>query len=84
MCSLPPLSDSLLEDSSEDENHGRSDVEDENEIWTDFDKITESYCSNFKFGHINANGIGGFKLHDIKNWLLSGRFDILAITETNE
>lgn len=58
MCSLPPLSDSLLEYSSEDENHGRSDVEAENEIWADFDKITESHRSNF-------NGIGGFKLHDM-------------------
>lgn len=82
MCSLPPLSDSLLEDSNEDENHGRSDVEAENEIWADFDKITESHRSNFKIGHINANGIGGFKLHVIKRGLLSGRFDILAITET--
>ena len=59
-CSLPQLSDSLLDDSSVDGNHHRSNVEAENEIWVDFDKTTESHRSNFKIRHINANGIGGF------------------------
>ena len=57
-------------------------VEVENEIWANFDKIVEYYWSNFKIQHINANGIGGFKFYEIKNWLLSGRFDVLVISET--
>ena len=34
-----------------------------------------------KNGHINANTIAGFKFHEIKNWQVSGRFNILLITE---
>ena len=37
---------------------------------------------NTKIGHINANSIAGFKFYDIRSWLMSGRFDILVITET--
>ena len=38
--------------------------------------------SNFNLGHINANSIGGFKFHEIRSWLLSGRFDVLIISES--
>lgn len=44
--------------------------------------ICQKHRSNTKTGHINANSIAGFKFHDIRTWLLSGRFDILLITET--
>ena len=33
-------------------------------------------------GHVNANSIGGFKFYKVKTGLLSGRFDILVISET--
>ena len=51
-------------------------------LWTEFDNITQNYCSNFKIGHINVKSMGGFKFHEIKTWLLSGRMDILVISET--
>ena len=37
---------------------------------------------NVKIGHINASSIAGFKFHEIKNWLMRGRFGILVISET--
>lgn len=54
----------------------------ENEIWTDFDEIVKNYGSNFKIAHINANSVGSFKFYEIKTWLLSGRLDLLVISES--
>ena len=51
-------------------------------MWTEFDNIAQKYRLNFKLGHVNANSIGGFKFYEIRTWLLSGRFDILVISET--
>ena len=56
--------------------------ESEDETWSDFDQIARNNVSNFKLGHINANSIGGFKFHEIRSWLLSGRFDVLIISES--
>ena len=53
----------------------------ENEIWADFDEITKNHSFNFKIAHINANSIGGFKFYEIKTWLVSGRLDLLVISE---
>lgn len=44
--------------------------------------MRKKHWANLKIGHINANGIAGFKFHEIKRWLLSGRLDILIISET--
>ena len=54
----------------------------ENEIWADFDEITKNHSFNFKIAHINANSIGGFKFYEIKTWLVSGRLDLLVISES--
>lgn len=54
----------------------------ENEIWADFDEITKNHGFNFKIAHINANSIGGFKFYEIKTWLVSGRLDLLVISES--
>ena len=35
-----------------------------------------------KIGHINVDSIAGFKFHEIKTWLLDGRFHILVVSET--
>ena len=51
-------------------------------VWTEFDNIARKHRGNFKIGHVNANSVGGFKLYEIKTWLLSGRFDVLVISET--
>ena len=51
-------------------------------VWTEFDNIAQNYRLNFKIGHINANSIGAFKFCEIRTWLLSGRLDILVISET--
>ena len=51
-------------------------------MWTEFDNVVQKYRLNFKLGHVNANSIGGFKFYEIRTWLLSGRFDILVISET--
>ena len=48
---------------------------------TEFDNIAQKYRLNFKLGHVSANSIGGFKFYQIRIWLLSGRFDILFISE---
>ena len=52
------------------------------DTWSAFDSMVKRHRANTKIGHINANSIAGFKFHEIKNWLMSGRFDILLITET--
>ncbi len=52
------------------------------ETWAHFDDMRKKHRANLKIGHINANGIAGFKFHEIKRWLLSGRLDILIISET--
>ncbi|PFX18374.1 Transforming growth factor beta-2 [Stylophora pistillata] len=51
-------------------------------VWTEFDNIARKHRGNFKIGHINVNSVGGFKFYEIKTWLLSGRFDVLVISET--
>lgn len=52
------------------------------ETWANYDKMAQVYSANAKIGHINANSIAGLKFHEIKSWLLAGRFDILIISET--
>ena len=52
------------------------------DTWSSFDLLARKHRANTKIGHINANSIAGFKFHEIRSWLLSGRFDILLITET--
>ena len=81
-CSLPPLSDSFFENSTLEENRDEVESESVDETWSDFDQIARNNVSNFKLGHINANSIGGFKFHEIRSWLLSGRFDVLTISES--
>ena len=56
--------------------------EDHNNTWTSFDTLVKTHRRNVKIGHINANSVAGFRFHEIKNWLMRGRFDILAISET--
>ena len=81
-CSLPPLSDSFFESVTLGENQNKILSEPLDETWTDYDQISRKHRSNLKLGHINANSIGGFKLHEIRSWLISGRFDLLVISET--
>lgn len=50
--------------------------EDHNNTWTSFDTLVKTHRRNVKIGHINANSIGGVKFHEIKNWLMRGRFEI--------
>ena len=64
-----------LSDTSDTENDSLFDT------WSSFDLLAKKHLANTKIGHINANSIAGFKFHDIRSWLLSGRFDILLITE---
>ena len=81
-CSLPPLSDSFFENVTLGENQDKILSEPLDETWTEYDQISRKHRSNLKLGHINANSIGGFKLHEIRSWLISGRFDLLVISET--
>ena len=97
-CALPKLNDSFFDDNFQriqiptrinrnvrdavevvDENML---AQAENEIWADFDEITKNYGSNFKIARITANSVGGFKFYEIKTWLLSGRLDLLVISES--
>ena len=41
----------------------------------------EKHRAILKIGHINTNGIAGYKFHAIKRWSLSGRLDILIISD---
>ena len=59
-----------------------SENENQNNTWMSFDTLVKMHRRNVKIGHINANSIAGLKFHEIKNWLMRGRFDILAISET--
>ena len=59
-----------------------SENEDHNNTLTSFDTLVKMHRRNVKIGHINTNSIAGFKFHEIKSWLMRGRFDILAISET--
>ena len=52
------------------------------DIWSSFDAMANKRRANTKIGHINANNIAGFKFFEIRSWLMSGRFNILLITET--
>ena len=45
-------------------------------MWTEFDNIVQNYCFQA------WARLGGLKFHEIRTWLLSGRFDILVISET--
>ena len=51
-------------------------------VWMEFENIALKHCGSFKIGYVNRNSVGGFKYYEIKSWLLSGRFDILVISET--
>lgn len=44
--------------------------------------MCKKHHANLKIGHINASGKAGFKFLEIKGWLLSGRLDVLIISET--
>ena len=72
----------FAEVSNIDSSHSSIDPNEEQDTWSDFDKIANKHRTNVKIGHINANSIAGFKFHEIKSWLLSGRLDILIISET--
>lgn len=62
-------------DTSDTENYSLFDT------WSAFDSLAKKHQANTQIGYINANRTVGFKFHDIRSWLLSGRFDILLITE---
>ena len=87
-CCLDQLKQLPFANTSNFDTSGRfsdtSDTEDDSlfDPWSSFDTLAKKHRANTKIGHINANSIAGFKFHDIRNWLLSGRFDILLITET--
>jgi len=92
-CALPKLNDSFFDDDlqrlqplsgnvHDSVEHADNNILAENEIWADFDEIAKNYGSKFKITHINANSIGGFKFHEIKTWLPSGRLDLLIISES--
>ena len=97
-CALPKLNDSFFDDNLQriqtpTGNNLNRNVRDavevvdenmlaENEVWADFDETAKNYGSNFKIAHINANSVGGFKFYEIKTWLLSGRLDLLVISES--
>lgn len=51
-------------------------------VWTEFDNIARKHRGNFKIGLVNANSVRGFKFYEVITWLLSGRFDVLVISET--
>ena len=77
-----PFMNSSLNSSSNSEPESVTEEQNITSVWTELDNIAQNYRSNFKIRHINANSIGGFKFHEIKTWLLSGRLDILVISET--
>ena len=87
-CSLPPLSDSFFVDTSAEyidaisDGEQRDDCVGNDDLWSQFDETAKKHITNFKMAHINANSVGGFKFDEIKSWLLAGRFDVLAISET--
>ena len=73
---------SSLNSSSNSEPKSITEEQNITSVWTEFDNISQNYRLNFKIGHVNANSISGFKFHEIRTWLLSGRLDILVISET--
>ena len=77
-----PFADLSLNSSSNSEPESITEEQNITSVWTEFDNIAQNYRSNFKIGHVNANSIGGFKFHEIRTWLLSGRLDILVISES--
>ena len=77
-----PFANSSLNSSSNSEPESIAEEQNVTSMWTEFDNIVQNYRLNFKLGHVNANSIGGFKFYEIRTWLLSGRFDILVISET--
>lgn len=76
-----PFAISSLNSSSNSEPESITEEQNITSMWTEFDNIVQKYRLNFKPGLVNANSIGGFKFYEIKTWLLSGRFDILVISE---
>ena len=78
-----PFVDANLNSSRNSILDSQSDGEDANSVWEEFHNMAKKYRKNrLKIAHINANSIGGFKFHEVKTWLLSGRLDILIISET--
>ena len=56
-----PFANSSLNSSSNSEPESITEEQNITSMWTEFDNIAQNYCLNFKLGHVNANGIGGFK-----------------------
>ena len=79
---LPFANVSNINSSTSSNSSSEDDLRDLNNVWYTFDVITDKHRANMKMGHINANSIAGFKFYEIKNWLLSGKFDLLIISET--
>ncbi|CAB4003053.1 Hypothetical predicted protein, partial [Paramuricea clavata] len=77
-----PFANTSLNSSNGSSDDSASDKQDIASVWADYDNIIEGNPKNVKTGHLNANSIGGFKFFEIKTWLLSGRFDVLVISET--
>lgn len=67
------LDSSLSSCSSHDDSNYKMDI---------FSELLQKYSNNFEIAHLNINSIAGFKLHEIKSWLLHGYFDVLVLTET--
>ena len=81
LCSLPRLTAECYQQSSYADSDS-SDSDNQNEMWNEFDTVLQKHRANVKIGHINVDSIAGFKFHEIKTWLLDGRFDILVVSET--
>ena len=77
-----PFSNTSLNSSLESNTESASDNYDSTSVWADYDNIFGSNQRNFTIGHINANSIGGLNFFEIQSWLLSGKFDVLVISET--
>lgn len=81
LCSLPKITAECYQHSSYADSDS-SDSNNQNETWNEFDTVLLKHRTNVKIGHVNANFMAGFKFHENKTWLLNGRFDILAVSET--
>ena len=61
-----PFANSSLNSSSNSEPESITEKQNITSLWTEFDNITQKYRLNFKLGHVNANGIGGFKFYEVR------------------
>ena len=77
-----PFANSSLNSSSNSEPESMTEEQNITLRWTEFGNIVKKYRSNFKLGHVNTNSIRGSKFYEIRTWLISGRIDILVISET--